>query len=577
MVKPYVPASVLFADAREELEYIRGILASFDADDTIMLCAVLNQSINKPNSVFVHKQASAVEQIITHGEKKKLDKHALEHGGASNVYIFTRPQLLYMIQLSCQYCKKSDEFPFFSLKNRRELLKCVMATGKLVTDAIGMNRPLDHSRRLDREDLAGAVRASQDLVSPEPNMMESIARGTELFLECMPVVAPHFSSTFHARTKINLEEYFSCVISLQANYEGSTANKYIYQFNEMADKVKDRTTYKRFLDLETCTTESLRHNIAQTKAESTNPEPLLFKFFREKPIFRATDNRATIIDPLFLYQKASIGPLFHVLCPDHTQDNEWFSAFGKAYELYACNILRRMYGSQGGLTQRLWVNEPVKDDRSEDLVGDAFLNDGCDLVLFEAKAVLIPEQASTSDDPKAFVRMLYKKYGLSYDSDGRPTEKGVYQLAKLIKAVELQARSRNSLYASVRTIYPVLLVHDVALNSPITSEILQAHFQSAFGIQEQSHFDYINVGTIRVSPLIIMTIEDIEALEYSIANFSLVNLFKDYSLHSTVKPLSLRNFIAFSNEYNPKLRRNLGMLNRAEQYLMKSKEYLFYD
>jgi hypothetical protein len=55
---------------------------------------------------------------------------------------------------------------------------------------------------------------------------------------------------------------------------------------------------------------------------------------------------------------------------------------------------------------------------------------------------------------------------------------------------------------------------------------------------------HTQIGEFTVAPLTVMTINDLEILEYSVREFSLGELLRDYSLECPDRFMSLHNFMA---------------------------------
>ena len=72
---------------------------------------------------------------------------------------------------------------------------------------------------------------------------------------------------------------------------------------------------------------------------------------------------------------------------------------------------------------------------------------------------------------------------------------------------------------SVTVYYPVLLVHDARLDSPGVVAFLNDDFMDLLGKQPDG---------IRVAPLIVLSIADLESLESSVGPFSLMEIIEEY-------------------------------------------------
>ena len=81
-------------------------------------------------------------------------------------------------------------------------------------------------------------------------------------------------------------------------------------------------------------------------------------------------------------------------------------------------------------------------------------------------------------------------------------------------------------------------------------------------------------GPFRVTPLIVMTIDDLESLETSIEHFSLRDLLRDYSASCDDRNVSLRHFIATS-EYREKIYHNKSIASKALEMLDETMRKIF--
>ena len=98
---------------------------------------------------------------------------------------------------------------------------------------------------------------------------------------------------------------------------------------------------------------------------------------RRRTILVGSNGRATVVDPVFLAEKACVGPLFHV------GENRAFDAFGMAVERYGQELLRNMYPLSGAVQLYDRLRCPLEgiDEKGEGLeLADAFL-DGAGIVL----------------------------------------------------------------------------------------------------------------------------------------------------------------------------------------------------
>ena len=266
----------------------------------------------------------------------------------------------------------------------------------------------------------------------------------------------------------------------------------------------------------------------------------------------AHDGRAIILDPTFFAEKVSVGPLFQLLKGNsRKKGDELLSLFGKAFEDYATDILRRMYPSRPPLVDRAAYGLKGKTAKGQEFEIDASLLDAREAVIFEVKAAWLREDAIADSTHETLLRDIRKKYGIEPGSNKHG--KGVAQLARSIGAISRgEWYGSNREFAETRVVYPVLLVHDTRLHTPGLGAFLESEFRALLGD--------ISIGKI-VAPLTIMTIQDLETLELSVEHFSFVELLAAYSRDCRDRMQSLHNYVAFSD---------YGKRTVPNRYLMES-------
>jgi hypothetical protein len=127
-------------------------------------------------------------------------------------------------------------------------------------------------------------------------------------------------------------------------------------------------------------------------------------------------------------------------------------------------------------------------------------------------------------------------YGAAADKEGR--DKGVAQLARSIGAiVRGEWKGKCDEFAGLSVLYPVLVAHDTRLAAPALGNFLEGEMRGLLGTVPKGK---------RVAPLTVMTIQDLESLEKSINDFSLVSLLEDYSRECPDRMRSMHNYITFS-------------------------------
>lgn len=257
--------------------------------------------------------------------------------------------------------------------------------------------------------------------------------------------------------------------------------------------------------------------------------------------------------------------------------NEIFSAFGKAFEEYTCDILKRMFPDiSNQKPKRLECNLEITSPTSKNSIEiDALINDMTHIILFEIKAVLIREDIILTDNYEVYLSHLRGKYSLSKLDNNRISIKGIGQLARAVNMISLEAKSSLVDYFDrAKVIFPVLLVHDPLLAAPVYSKFFCDEFKNILAPDSTNRDGTFIKNNIRITPLILMTIDDLENLETSIEHFGFRKLLEDYCSECKDRLVSLHHFIS-SSEYRNKMYHNRWLAGKAMEVLDKTKSTIW--
>ncbi len=281
-------------------------------------------------------------------------------------------------------------------------------------------------------------------------------------------------TTFLNRTPENVQENPSLfnvkTVCASASHVQPLIDTYLALESQVADELRDALW-------------GLKHVTRWEDARHYNYKPL-----RRRPILRASDGRAIIMEPVFYGERASVGPLFLLTeGVPRAKSDQIFSAFGHAFEEYAGSLLRRIYPMPGpGLVDRLCCDVRGRDRAGQSVqITDACLNDVTEAILFEMKAVWVRDDVVLDDDYERYLDHLRDKYGVRTGSEGGRSIKGVGQLARAItKVASGEWVPITEDFTRVKQLYPVLLVHDPLLDAPVHGKFLAAEFAAALAPEE---------------------------------------------------------------------------------------------
>jgi hypothetical protein len=584
----YIPVSEVFPDIQSDFRTFKTLLNSLSLTDTLFWCARLNLVISDPSEGdHVAKQQFAISQFLRAEDIKALNKFAQKSGGSKNVIVFFRGQLLELIRWVTLHCENQpgDGNTFEREEVRRSFAKAALIASDVWAKRVFGNAfSLDGGVELGRQRALGSIRKSIESTSIALDLSKSLGRGWDLFSKYLPNGYRTFEKEFEVATGFSVKEYYICLCTIITSFMTSKRNNGIFDSATLGKSTPYAEVLLRYLDLESQSVDELRASLWGQSAEKIkgfdDVPPYDYRPLRERPIIRARDGRAIIVDPVFYGEKASVGPLFHLLKenPPSEKVNQIFGAFGKAFEEYSCDILRRMFPSTNGvLSKRLGCNIIIKERNQSrgQIEIDACLDDVAELVLFEIKAVWLREDEIIIDEYEKFLRHLRMKYGATKGGSCSQRIKGIGQLARIICILASGGcRNYNKKFSDVRLVYPVLVVHDPFLDAPAYGNFLANEFKACLSPDGEFPSGEIRKGRLRIAPLIIMTIDDLENLETSIEHFGLRDLLADYSTKCPDRLTSLHNFIAFS-EYGKKMYHSRSVASKASEILKETQEAVF--
>jgi hypothetical protein len=440
---------------------------------------------------------------------------------------------------------------------------------------------LDGGIDIARRRALGPSRKSVEATSLTPNLYKSLGRGWYLINDYFPRHYQYFQEEFRSLTGFSVEEYYTCLAAVMANFVNPKRGSGIFRSDLRGEPTPYRDVLRRYVSFDSQTPDELRGALwGQINTDINSDEdapPYDYRPLRERPILRTTDGRAIILDPVFYSERATVGPVF-LLTKQQSRDkaNEIFGAFGNAFEEYICDILQRMFPDISGINaKRLSCHIRKVDQMGNELEIDACLNDMVEAVVFEIKAVWIRENEILTDDHEAYLQHLREKYVSGEESVRDRKTKGVGQLARTINLLASQEWIQQSTeFSKVELVYPVLVVYDPLLSVPGYGKFLASEFRTMLAPDNELPSGQLIKDRLRIAPLIVMTVEDLEDLEVSIKHFGFRELLADYSQSHPDRMESLRNFIALS-KYSQQMYHNHTLVDKGLEILDKTQKAVF--
>jgi hypothetical protein len=565
LIDTFVPAQAVF-DLPADFETFRSVVRGLSRTDTLFWCARINLVLsNAVDRDDVGKQRVAIQQFFGAAEIQRIERFAAAHGGAGRVKVFMRTQLLELMRWACLLAEDlpGDGETFLDPAMRRRFAQAALMASDIWAKRV--YQPLVTAREPDWRQSLASFNQSVSLNLPAGELRRALARGTTIYLDGESDFVRKYAPDFQAAMGYSLEEYLACVCNVivgRLNVTSTSARTDPGGFNirTIGTHLTPRMAgvLASHLEQESQTADELRAALLRDTVPGDLSERTAYSYkaLRERPILRTPAGNAIVLDPAFYTEKATVGPLFKIAALHRKKGtgNEVFGAFGKAFERYVESVLISMYGNSGQghpLVGRLTRSPKATCEKGSVEIADALLDDATDVVLFETKAVFIKEELFRDDTPGTYLDALREKYGYSEGSQNERL-KGVAQLARAIR--KLDTKEWQPLALDLRLaerLYPVLIVHDMALGAPGHADFLNQEFLQALEPDEVFSPGTMRKGRFTVFPLVVMTIEDLENLESSVKQFRLVEFLRDYAgTKSTGLRQSLKDFMAQSRKYS---------------------------
>jgi len=544
---------------------MRDALAELSRDDALFFCARVNAIVSGFAGAMtrLERQRAALTLLDVPENVASIDAFVRREGMTSPPTVFFRGQLLELARWVAANCTiHPDEPETFQRKPvRSAFLRAALIASDLWSRRIFAGRLAaqgDQESQLRRA--LGAFRKGTEEGNEAPHPGVALARGWILFSKHLRARLRDFDELFVAQTALTLDQYYACAFGLMKPTLAQNTNAVIFPTVGFGAHTEISDIFDTYVRLKSQTPEEF------AAALSGIGDTTGYKALRERPILNFPGNRSAILDPALYFDSLTISPLFVVLRQaGKARQNEIFGEFGMAFEDYAIDFLIRMYPTGEGLAQRLVPHVRGKTATGKEFEIDALLNDVTSAVVFEMKASWLREDRILTDDHETFLQHIRDVYGVSSVPGER--EKGVAQLAKSIGALARgEWRGDAGEYSQVKTIYPVLLVHDERMGTAGLGRFLDQEFRRSLGVTP--------VG-VYIHPLIVMTVGDLENLATSVEGFSLRDFLHAYSLANPERMRSAHNFMATSERFSGLIRPSKDLVDTTYALGERIKAALF--
>ncbi|MFI5352779.1 MAG: hypothetical protein ACHQZS_07425 [Candidatus Binatales bacterium] len=577
----FVTLEAVFPGEEPSLDSLKHLLQDLNKGEVVAICSRLNLFIsdllNEGRGSWlerhVRKQWETATNFFRPEHLAKIEIFFRHHPGCSVVF---RGQLLELIRWAVLYCR--DEQPTDELANNLDK-RDAFAKALLTVNGIWGKRIYRDQLTSGDDMIARRLRAlprfrrSLSETGTGPDLTQAFARGEAIIRGHLCRLYPDFGERFQAASGLTLDDYYACLLLLVFCSMGLMntpvgthplgANRF---FRPASDQPDLQRAITRMMESHSQSLPELAASLWKGKVDPTELDVAILehKVFRDKPIVRLREDRAIVMDPMFLGDMLSLGPLFM------SGDTEAsLTQFGYAFERYCQGVFASMYPSTAGLACRLAPNTSgITASGGEVQLADVILDCGDKTILVETKASLIREDRIDSFDPDDYIAFLRTKYGISAEG-GPGKKKGIAQLANsILKLAAGEWRQVDPSFPIRKRIIPVLLVHDPLIDAPLHPWFFAREFA---GLLDRSNADLgaavMHVRDYLVSNLIVMTIDDLESLESSVQTFGLCDLLQDYAVNRKDRMVSLHNYIVEDGKYREAIVYNNRLMAMFEKDL----------
>jgi hypothetical protein len=587
-----VPVDTLFPDEHSTFDRLRSLLGNLNKTDTLFWIARLNLILSNPNhDDALDKQRYIVEHFLMHDEVARLNRFITENA-RMNISLLLRPALLELSRWVIIHCPDEPDSleTFNSSEVRTCFIKCALISAKIWADRMYQN-----GIEAENYQYLPLLRKNAEQNQLSAPMWKMIARGKHLFTKCISRFYPNIHKEFHDATGLTIDEYYSCAIMILSQYCDVTPEKVRIDNNKCGgfrlDSMLDQSTRKakhimeQYMLFDSQAPGMANASLLEMNPDAQNPSVEIdLMHFIHHPIIRSEGKHkmGIVMDLVSYSKKVSMAPFFALmkLHKNNTDRMEKIKrCLGSAFEeSYVHDLLVSMFSCTNDCrlvsSPKLYLNQGEQTASMEVQLCDFAIIRGSDLLLIEVKASLISDAKVRLDSPDVYKTEVLNKFG-------RTSKKRALGVGQLVEAIcKLSGgnwKSEEIDTKSIKHIYSILLCYDELV--PIFGQIdlFAKKFLSA--LNPDSLFPgtaHMQKGRFVCTPLVVMSIDELENLQNSGRYFSLFDLLSDYTRNPNDRPDSISAFIKDqSTDSRYKFFYNQPMIDRTIDALHTAGELFF--
>lgn len=488
------------------------LLKTLNRNDTIFWCCKINYFLFKSGK---SKQNQILGLISPSKENSDKITQLLE----KNKHVFNKTQSFSLLEKSAVHAQdlEDDGNTFVNSPTLRDnFLGALILAGEIYAEEVYKDCEednLDQSFRL-------IFRKSVEINHTSKFENNSFVLGTKLFKEYLPVHIPKFSELVQSTYGITPEELYAAMLFIYFNI--IAPDKDSLQIPNTKIISSRQEIIEKIIKLKSQTADEISEKSQNSKFDLNS--------IRSKPLFITQDGRLTIIDPILFLEAFEVGMLFDINNKNLLAFRQLCSSFGDAFENFIVDSLKSKFNSTI-LSKRFWDEKLIESDFNWKYPLkkkiDGYIDYGHKGILIEIKAKFIQDLGLP--DFEGYEKELDSKIG-----------EGIIQLVHFIN--KIIQNNDIPIFEALKKVYPLLIVRDINLSSPLTIKYFSDKFKNMLECDEVLVNTLMIKSNLVIYPLIIMTIDEFQILIGN--NLDWTKFLDEYHKFDSERKSNLNNFLA---------------------------------
>ena len=492
-------------------EHLTGILESFNYEHVFITIARINLLLQ------CCEDFPTAEGILQRNFCSRYLRDQIDLKGLDGGWIFGRQSSLHLLSESVRVSDPlSTRTPNGSSDAKNALTRCYLIANKfLVVESSSLETDSEKKKR--KELLVGLIQTMEYAIYSSLNhRIRNLMVRTSEFLCLLQGMSLKFdvNEIFSFATGLTLQEYQYLIFGILRVCLSFSPNDILSGESLLVNTQLSPTLtslYEKLIPHTCISIDELGDKVKKYSGAKNE-----FLVWRKYPLVKISENQILCIDIGFLLDKLQTGVFWTILeqlnLNEKSEGDNFIASWGEVFARYASSILKRAINGQSPTAERCIIN-PEYDQKQQDECTDIVICGKDTLILLECKTALLRTETKFSGDFDKFYAELREKIIIGDETEG---PKGVKQLCNAIESLtHLDKTKRQRIdgidICKIKKIYPVLVLSDRIFSVPCMNWLLNSEFRDMM--------DGVNLmGHVKVMPLTVLTIEDIELLEPYLSN-----------------------------------------------------------